>query len=397
MLAVPGLAVSAERSLSNMYRQSEEMDQPRVLVFSQRELAHGVLFRCPHWEFEDLICEMDAADVLAPEAGKGFSLRTRIAKRFAWHSPIALNPGVKGRRIEKKYELLLAICGSPVDLLSLNAIEGWRTAARVSVCVIDEMWLTELDAYKYFLRLLENFDAVMLYYSQGVETISKAISRRCVFMPPGVDSIRFCPYPDYPDRVIDVLSIGRRSSRTHRALLEMSKKYDLFYLHDSVMGNRAIDATEHRELLASMAKRSRYFVVNPASVDQYSLRGGQSEIGNRYFEGAAAGAVLIGECPQNEEFRRLFDWPDAVLRLPYDSEEVEPVIRALDANPGAQEMIRSANVANSLLRHDWAYRWESVLRTVGLEALPGLEERKARLRHLAAQVLSGREAQSRVV
>jgi hypothetical protein len=36
-----------------------------------------------------------------------------------------------------------------------------------------------------------------------------------------------------------------------------------------------------------------------------------------------------------------------------------------------------------LLRHDWVYRWEMILKTVGLEPLPHIVERKARLRSLA--------------
>ena len=33
--------------------------QPRVLIFSLRNVFSKALFRCPFYEFEDLICEMD--------------------------------------------------------------------------------------------------------------------------------------------------------------------------------------------------------------------------------------------------------------------------------------------------------------------------------------------------
>ena len=32
---------------------------PRVLIFSLRNTFPKALFRCPHYEFEDIICEID--------------------------------------------------------------------------------------------------------------------------------------------------------------------------------------------------------------------------------------------------------------------------------------------------------------------------------------------------
>jgi hypothetical protein len=37
----------------------------------------------------------------------------------------------------------------------------------------------------------------------------------------------------------------------------------------------------------------------------------------------------------------------------------------------------------ALLRHDWVYRWEAVLKSVGLAPMQAAEERKAHLRKLA--------------
>ena len=173
---------------------------------------------------------------------------------------------------------------------------------------------------------------------------------------------------------------------THQRLLEMAREKGLFYVHDSILGDKSIDSREHRLLLAEAAKRSRYFIVNPALIDRPCVRGGQNEIGNRYFEGAAAGTIMIGERPANEAFAELFDWPDAVLDLPYNSGDIDKVIFDLDKRPEDQERMRCANVANALMRHDWAYRWEEVLRAAGLAPLPALLERKARLREMARKV-----------
>jgi hypothetical protein len=43
-------------------------------------------------------------------------------------------------------------------------------------------------------------------------------------------------------------------------------------------------------------------------------------------------------------------------------------------------------VINSLLRHDWAYRWHQILDCVGLPAPSGLVEREAELNRMAGLV-----------
>lgn len=360
--------------------------KPRILIFSQRNIFSNALFRASLHEFEDIISQMDSAQLLAPQADISNSRHT-FAKRFAFHVPIALNPGIPTIQLKEHFDLFLAICGAPGDLLMVNAVSNWRNVCKTSVCLIDELWVTQMADYRHFLRVLRRFDIVMLYYSQSVKPLSDQIERQCTFLPPGVDAIRFCPYPERPRRVVDVYSIGRKSEITHGTLLRMVAENGIFYLHDSIAGDQAINLMEHRALLANVAKRSRYFIVNPGLIDRPDKRGDQIEIGNRYFEGAAAGTIMVGERPQNTEFERLFDWPDAVIHLPYDSIKIETVIDELDRDPEKQDRIRRTNVVQALTRHDWAYRWEAVLKTVGLEPMPQLLERKERLKRLADAVM----------
>jgi hypothetical protein len=370
----------------NKASTDKEYTRPRILIFSQRNIFGKALFRCSLFEFEDTICEIDSAELLAPGADP-FNLRHGIARRVAFHAPIALNPGIQRIEVKEQYDLFLAVCGAPGDLLMVNTVSNWRDVCKTSVCLLDEIWIRQMSNYRYFLRILAKFDVVMLYYSQSVKALSEQIGRKCVFLPPGVNAIAFCPYPEPPKRVVDVLCVGRRSEITHQRLLRMVAENGLFYLHDSIAGDQAINSKEHRALLANLAKRSRYFIVNPGLIDRPDIRGNQIEIGNRYFEGAASGAIMVGERPNNEEFGRLFDWPDAVIHLTYDSSNIDTIIDELDRHPERQDRIRRTNVVEALMRHDWVYRWEAVLKTVGLEPMPGVLQRKERLRNLAKAVL----------
>jgi hypothetical protein len=315
--------------------------------------------------------------------------------RLAYHAPVTLNPGIRRIPAKTHYDVFFTVCGglaSQYDLLMLNAVSNVRDMCSTSVCLVDELWVKQMSKHRHFLRVLEKFDFVMLYYSQTVKPLSEQIGRKCVFLPPGIDAISFCPYPEPPKRVIDVCSIGRRSEITHQRLLKMVRDSGLFYLHDSLAGNEAINAKEHRALFANVAKRSRYFLVNPGLIDEPDKRGNQIETSNRYYEGAASGAIMIGERPKNEEFERLFDWPEAVTQLPYDSGDIDVVIKHLDRDRERQDVIRRTGVVKALMRHDWVYRWEAILKTVGLEPMQGVLERKERLRKLAEVVSQTDEA-----
>jgi hypothetical protein len=367
---------------------------PRTLIFSQRNHSKHLPFRCSHFEFEDVISEIDSVELLAPRVDSS-SLRHTIAKQIAYHTPLALNPGIHDTKVTAHYDLFVAICGNPTDLLRVNAVGNWRASCTKAVCLIDELWATQMTAYHNFLGMLERFDVVMLYYSQSVKPLSERLGRKCMFVPPGVDAIRFCPYPHPPKRVVDVYSIGRRSEITHRTLLRMAEEAGLFYLHDSIAPQQVLDPTEHRALFANVAKRSRYFIVNPGLIDRPDIRGNQSEIGNRYFEAAASGTIMLGERPNNVEFERLFDWPDSLIHLPYDSDDIDKIVSELDSDPGKQDRMRRMNVKQSLMRHDWVYRWEAILGAVGLEPMPAISHRKELLRSLANSAMESETWQSR--
>lgn len=363
----------------------QEPHKRRILLFSQRNIYRKALFRCALYEFENVISEIDSADLVAPEADPA-CYRYQLATRLRYHAPITISAAPKAVTLRSDYDLLLMTCGAPTDLVTLDVVRNWRDRCKIAVCLIDELWITQIDSHAYFLRILKQFDSVMLYYSNTIGPLSELIGPRCFFLPPGVDAMLFCPYPELPQRVIDVCSIGRRSAVTHRALLRMAAEGKIFYLHDTIGGDQAIDPLEHRALSANIAKRSRYFIVNPGLIDRPDIRGHQIEIGNRYFEGSASGGILVGERPDNDVYPTLFDWPDALIHLPYDSSAIADIISDLDMQPKRQEVIRRTNAAQALLRHDWVYRWEAILKAANLDPLPQLHERKARLAQLADSI-----------
>jgi hypothetical protein len=355
-------------------------------MYSQRNLFPYDAWRYPLYEFEDIVGQIDSVELLAPLPRNWFKLGNKIAKRVTKYSPIVLNPGISKIKVTNSYDMLFVLCSIPWDLLTFNVENSWKDYCKTSICLIDEIWVKQISQQKHFLKILSKFDYILLGLSQSVKAISAVTGKKCFFLPPGIDAAKFCPYPNPPKKVIDVYSFGRRSEVTHQKLLELAEERNFFYVYDSLSGKQAINLKEHRNLLVNMAKRSRFFIVYPGLIDDPGKRGDQIDIGNRYFEGAGSGCMMIGEIPNNKESEELFNWPDAVIHLPFGSDKIGAVIDELDQQPEREDKIRRNNIVQSLRRHDWAYRWESVLKIGGLEPMPGLQKRKEQLAKLATIV-----------
>ena len=377
-------------------KKDSEVHEPRICLFTQREFRK-IVARCINHEFEDIINEIDNVDVLMPKAFRWFTGMEKIANQIGKKVSkgyLPINPGLKTVKIRKEYDLFFATAMFPRDLMALNAIKGWRKRCRTAVCFLHEIWAGEMNDYKDKMKILKKFDYVLTICLGSVQAIQDEIKRPCYYVAPGIDAIKFCPYPEPPVRSIDVCSMGRRSPRTHQVLLEMARQNKIFYIYDTTYSGNMYpqNSSEHRSLLANTLKRTRYLLVNTAKIDRFFETHGQKEIGARFVEGAASGAVMIGEVPENRTFDKLFDWPNAVIPMPFDAANIDKIIADLDSQPHEIDEIRRNSVISTLERNDWAYRWEKVLDLAGLKSTPKLEARKKELKKLAKMAKAERHS-----
>jgi hypothetical protein len=361
--------------------------EPRVLVVSQRRLA-PMMSRCLLFNFEDVIAEIESADIAAPAMPGSLRGRRRTAARLdrlllgAGRAVLRLDP-----RPIHRYRLLFVAAQGYRDLLEMGPLSEWLAAAEMSVCYIEELWRTDLRGRRRDLALLRPFDLVLLSCQGSVEAVGAITGRPTRYLAPSIDMRLFCPYPDPLPRVIDVYAMGRRPAEMHEALLRLAAERGLFYLFDTTGDARVHDHVQHRRHLASLIKRTRYFLTTRAKFDVPRRTAAQHEVGFRYFEGTAGGTVLLGSAPRTPAFEALFGWTDAVLEC--GPEDVGPVVEKLEADPERVEQIRRRNVVNSLRRHDCAYRWAEVLAAVGLGEPAALAERRRQLAELAIAIERG--------
>lgn len=369
----------------------------RICMATTRQFNRQV-FRCSIYEAEDVLVNSDAVDLISLRPGRQFQWKDWWQKRLVYRDLsnrlVLRNPGLERVKLTKDYDLFVAMLQYHEDAPYINAIEGWKDRCKISVCWIDEIWSAAIHKYRHWLTALRQFDYIFVGSTGGsAESLSQVLGRPCESLPFAVDVLRFCPYPDPVPRSIDVYSMGRRSPGLHDTLRAMATRKEFFYLYDTYAAANApvMDHRQHRDLLASLAQRSRYFVVAPSKKDSVDETQGQVEFGPRFYEAVTAGCVLIGQAPDNASFRKLFDKPDVVVEVQPDGSDAAAVLARLDADPAQLEAMSRRNVTEGLLRHDWSYRWKQMFDVIGLEMSPGMVNRQSRLRQLAGQISPTRE------
>jgi hypothetical protein len=361
---------------------------PRVCVVSARNISRAA-FQCGQLEAQDVLDECGEADLVCLEAERSFRHKQpwlrRLMYRDVTRTLAYANPGVQGVTLTGQYDLFVVMCQTYWDFLYVNAIKGWEEHCKASLCWMDELWAASLGAYRYWLPSLKRFDHVVVGMQGTVTPLSEVLGKQCHYVPGGVDALRFSPGSNPPERVIDVYSMGRRWDGVHQALLKQAAHHELFYLYDSLQNaeSQAASHRQHRDLYANIAKRTKFFTVAPGKAALSSETQGQVEIGFRYYEGAAAGAVMVGQAPDSEMFRTMFDWPDVVIPLKPDGSDTKSILKKLMAQPDRLQEVSRRNVQGALLRHDWIYRWRKIFEIAGLRPGEGMEQRECGLRALS--------------
>ena len=372
--------------------------QGDVLLLSQRGIADLVAY-CLAYEFEDTVESVtysQRVDV-TDRPGLEFSRRAYKLACLASGSPRLarqLAPHPRSRVVlERDFDLFFPMFNNTYELYSLATIPNWRRRCRKAACFITEVWPDWLPGY--LIELLSAFDHIFIGCRYSVPDVARLTGRPCTYLPLGVDVPRFAAASVDQPRPIDVCNIGRRSPVTHQALLEVAERQPSFYYHyDTVAasGSDRKDRTfridsphEHRRMLATTLKHSCYYIANRSHVNRPEFTAGRDEISARFYEGAAAGTVMIGEAPRTEEFARQFDWPDAVIHLPFDSSDVGRFLADLNGDCARLRAIRRNNVREAALRHDWLHRIQVVFDALDLAPTEKMQARAQRLEQIAAQ------------
>lgn len=374
-----------------MNQDNINSNQSRIAILSEREINDHVA-SCCLYEFEDAIAQVDTVDFFTPKhsyqsAHRNFKWIKKFTRSPQFANRVKLDPN--SFILEHDYELFFMILDNPSKFIALNSIKNWRKKCQKAVCYIIEIWEAQIPQWKPILELFKDFDHIYLGHTNSTKAVAEITGVPCSYLPFGTDTLKFSPNSINSPRGIDVTNIGRRSVITHQALLDRMEQGDFFYYYDTPREFYIQNPQEHRNLLANLAKNSRYWITNNPNFndDPREKKGIQKELGYRIFEGTAGGAVAIGNQTATTEFKKYFDWEDALISIPADAPNIAEIIAELDTQSDRLERIRRRNISNSLLRHDWVYRWRQILEAVGLEVTPQIRLREAKLKQRAGEFI----------
>ena len=363
-------------------------DNSRTCIASLRSIRPHAGW-CANYEFEDVVANIEDADLLNLRPGPAFASADWVIQRMLCRPGVRsvarhVNPNLVPITLKRDYDLFFFVCMHPFDLLYLNGIRGWRDRCKTKIVYLLEAYPGWTRKWDFHFKLLKDFDHVCVGLLGMVDPIQRLIDQPCHYVPFAVDTLRFTPLLTPTTRSIDVYSLGRRVESTHQVLLRLHQQNKIFYIYDTIPGQllRPLDYLQHRDLVAGIAKRSRFFVAYPAKVDVPDEARGQSETGARYYEGAAAGTILFGSTPTVASFRQEFDWPDSTIDIP-DEATLMYWLEEARRNPERMNAISRRNAIEALKRHDWLHRWKQILQIAGMEPTQKQHEREDRLNTLA--------------
>lgn len=215
-------------------------ENSRVLIWSLRNIQNFVYNACLY-EFEDIIADTDAADVISPPA---YGLLSRVinkavvvtAQKARSGALTGVSPYGKSIELWYEYDLYFVILDFPWYVASINLLSNWRRRCRFAVCYIIETWGTDIPSLAGVMPFFNQFDLICLGTFNVLPAISQMATSPCMFLAPGVDTLKFYPQPD-AKRNFDVCSIGRRSRVTHNALLSLAERESFFYYHELTSGS----------------------------------------------------------------------------------------------------------------------------------------------------------------
>ncbi|MCP3993341.1 MAG: glycosyltransferase family 1 protein [Actinomycetia bacterium] len=359
----------------------------RVAIISSRGIEPVVGFS-GWYEFEDMVCRLDRADRI--DLGRGRDdRRLRLTRRGEQVARKAGAPTKQHLRLAQtlelsgQYDLVLAVLTRISDLFLLDQLGDWTKAGRISAVMLTEAWRPSVEDSFGLTDLLAELDLVFCSGSEGTNALRDNGLPETHLLWPGVDCDRFAPHlPD--DRRIDVYNPGRRDETTHASLKGAARDRGWFYLYDSTAAPTTSDVIGHRVSYAELVRRSRVMIANSAKFDQLDqLRAGR-DVPGRHFEAAGAGTVIVGDSPDPRNLELAQVDPGRLVQMPSSTDDVGPLVALLADRDRWAELSRMAR-REALERHDWAYRWSTILGAAGIDHLPPLDERIAALAEEASE------------
>ena len=351
-----------------------------LFVLSELHADHNHVGWSVSYSLEDTLAAVCKVHFLYPIQNKGLTyfqpkepdrpdLITRIRQTISksWFDLETLPTLADGPNV------LLVIGLKPRFLLSIFALKHLLDQFDVRVAYL----LDGFEPDRMNHQALPKLDHLFVISPSLAKEVQQLHDIKVSFLPLATNTFPLSEYPS--QRSIDILSYGRTDKQTH-ALLQQFNHPDSqrLYMHSTFSGSEVYNVRDHVALLKRLLERSKISLCFEGG--QLERFRGRSPLLYRWFEGWAAGCVIVGKKPLDSGVETLMGWQDSTLGIPDHPDEVIPFFEALLQDETRLEEISRRNYVECRLRHDWRYRLRDMLEKLHLPLPAPLVEQIEQLR-----------------
>lgn len=307
------------------------------------------------YSLEEVLADTCNANILYPTQNKSFQPLQRYQQRFfkSWYKLKELPKLGKGPNV------LLVVGLGPHFLLSLFALGPLLQQFDLKIGYLldgfDPAWLDR--------SLPSQLDHLFVMSAELAEELQSQ-SINASFLPLATNVLKYGS--GQRQRSIDIIGYGRTNPDLHKTLQAHFNQQDSHrvYFHTTFSQPDVFNLGEHMMLLAKLLHKSKISLCfEPSNLPRFR---GYSPILFRWFEGWACGCNLVGKRPVGKGVAELLDWENSTIELPDDPNQWVPFFEDLLDDEATLAANARRNYQECVLRHDWRYRIQTMLKSLDL-------------------------------
>ena len=295
-----------------------------------------------------ILARVFQAELLSPAIQPNSLLRRITGREKLQFAPLECSGG----------DVLFVVARGPEDLAMVNSIRNVRAKfSRIHAFVTD----TYFQAGFYAETAL--FDSITVTAHEDQDFPAQKFGIKVHQLHQGTDALQWAPRQAFA-REIDVMSFGRTPPSYQRALTQSFHRMDSPYLYlHSPLGNLSGPTVQvERAMLFKLLHRTRVSLAFHLLIEPQGGRPRSMMVTSRWLESLLSGCVVAGRRPVSRMADEMLDWPGSTIELSAVPEEAVHELQSLLQNEGELQQQRRSNVRNTLERHDWRLRIQSLCR-----------------------------------
>ena len=366
-----------------------------IFVLSSRALISNVFWDTV-FDLENIVVRTCNAQLLVPSARDVFQwsytlypLAGRIVRKAVKSTTGVYNLPLLPQ-LSDKPNVLLMIGISGADLELLSSIPKWRERFDVVIAYLFDSWEPAI-----YSKNVSHLDHLFVGIPEIIDELKQSFGIPVSLLPFATDVLvqGSCQLK----RSIDLTSFGRTPSQYDTVF---SNKFnqpgsEQIYYKSTPRAEEQFPKLPYEMRRDEPDSRLLFHILRHSKLTLafdtlYSgmRRFPYSVITLRWFYSLATGGAVVGKRPTTPLMDELMNWEDATIELPDDPQKSAEFINELLQDEVRLNSIYKRNYVESLARHDWRHRIQSMLEAVKIPLPQGLREELSQMKMIHEKMVS---------